>query len=473
MKRALPLLSVLTHLTFVALLVLGGSPTWARRISVDFNNSNDPPTNNANGESWSASTADCTDSGTASASCVLDLVNATDSSAVNIGFTVNIGGTSYAKLFVNANGVIAFGGAVGAFNGAPDFATLASDLGGSNPFIAAFYPSSPLLLPVASSPSDLSPFNPDGGGSEYGRGTANPSGTDGGDGTNLSGNVRAFKATWVELLGTNAFGLPFVENPLLARIVLYDTSASGSAGDFDIRIEYGGADGTVYNGGSGKNGIAGVYLGAGNQQVISASVNTPTLISSDNDYYYHVCSGKLSATACTAAPLDTDHDGIPDSRDNCPKVANADQKDSDGDGIGDACDNCPRTYNPDQKDSDGDGVGDACDNCKSKANPDQKDSDGDGVGDVCDNCVNTANPDQKDSNRNGIGDVCEAPPVKRCDANRDGSIDIRDLDVILRAIPSKATLPFDPRDGDSNGKIGLNDLVVCALHCSHRFCAVK
>jgi len=35
---------------------------------------------------------------------------------------------------------------------------------------------------------------------------------------------------------------------------------------------------------------------------------------------------------------DTDGDGIGDSLDNCPAVANADQEDGDGDGVGDACD---------------------------------------------------------------------------------------------------------------------------------------
>ncbi len=34
--------------------------------------------------------------------------------------------------------------------------------------------------------------------------------------------------------------------------------------------------------------------------------------------------------------------------------------DRDGDGMGDACDNCPDLANPDQKDTDHDGVGDAC-----------------------------------------------------------------------------------------------------------------
>ncbi|MBN1284436.1 MAG: DUF11 domain-containing protein, partial [Anaerolineae bacterium] len=49
-------------------------------------------------------------------------------------------------------------------------------------------------------------------------------------------------------------------------------------------------------------------------------------------------------------PRDTDQDGIIDSEDNCPDIANPDQADSDGNGTGDACEAAPCT------DADQDGI---------------------------------------------------------------------------------------------------------------------
>jgi len=46
--------------------------------------------------------------------------------------------------------------------------------------------------------------------------------------------------------------------------------------------------------------------------------------------------------------LDADVDGVFSACDNCPGVANADQRDFDQDRVGDACDNCPTIPNPSQ-----------------------------------------------------------------------------------------------------------------------------
>ena len=59
-------------------------------------------------------------------------------------------------------------------------------------------------------------------------------------------------------------------------------------------------------------------------------------------------------------PGDRDGDGVLDTDDNCPDIANKGQADEDGDGRGDVCDVCPGDRD-DGTDGDGDGVGDVCD----------------------------------------------------------------------------------------------------------------
>jgi MYXO-CTERM domain-containing protein len=51
----------------------------------------------------------------------------------------------------------------------------------------------------------------------------------------------------------------------------------------------------------------------------------------------------VATVAITVTPVadDGDADGVPDSSDNCPAVANSNQTDSDNDGIGDKCDPTP------------------------------------------------------------------------------------------------------------------------------------
>lgn len=102
---------------------------------------------------------------------------------------------------------------------------------------------------------------------------------------------------------------------------------------------------------------------------------------------------------------DADGDGIVDAADNCSTIFNpirpvddGSQADFDADGVGDACDVCPLNANSedcagaDPNDSDGDGIDNSVDNCPSIANADQADADADQKGDACDVCPDDANP---------------------------------------------------------------------------------
>jgi len=138
----------------------------------------------------------------------------------------------------------------------------------------------------------------------------------------------------------------------------------------------------------------------------------------------------------TAGLADTDGDGIPDAADDCPAVADPEQRDRDHDGVGDACQGGPLP------DTDGDGVPDASDNCPTVPNPDQADRDGDGVGDACDDCPDAPDPAQLDTNHDGIGDACEPPAADR---DGDGVPDATDN------CPTVANPDQADADGDGAG----------------------
>jgi hypothetical protein len=85
----------------------------------------------------------------------------------------------------------------------------------------------------------------------------------------------------------------------------------------------------------------------------SCTILTAPANSGDDNYFKVDAPDVTVSVQDDEAPLpDADGDGVPDSVDNCPNVANPDQADLDGDGAGNACDT----------DDDGDGVSDAIEN---------------------------------------------------------------------------------------------------------------
>jgi len=144
-------------------------------------------------------------------------------------------------------------------------------------------------------------------------------------------------------------------------------------------------------------------------------------------------------------PLDGDGDGMPYDLDNCPTIANPNQRDLDMDKIGDACDpdidndgvlndpdNCPYARNPDQEDTNHNTIGDAC-----------EDLDGDGRLGYRDNCPNIPNPLQEDMDTDLIGDVC--------DDDRDGDLVDNDVDNCPDKFNGPSADNQANQDGDQYG----------------------
>jgi hypothetical protein len=80
--------------------------------------------------------------------------------------------------------------------------------------------------------------------------------------------------------------------------------------------------------------------------------------------------------------IDTDGDGLEDTRDICPTVVNS-GVDADGDGVDDACDTCLGDFNPQFIGTVSPGGGGAI-NAAFTLTSGQRDDDGDGIGNKCD-----------------------------------------------------------------------------------------
>lgn len=193
--------------------------------------------------------------------------------------------------------------------------------------------------------------------------------------------------------------------------------------------------------------------------------NCPSVPNSGQVVYDHPRLGEACDTR-----VDSDSDGIDDTRDNCLAIFNKrsgtgndfNQRDANGNGLGEACDPSEMTMdyaNPypflnlkalcdalPEPDADNDGIPDSRDNCVHTPNTDQLDIDGDKVGDVCDNCPAASNADQVDSNNDGVGDACTTP-------------------VVNPPPPQSEAQQFDLQGGGGKGDTGTR----CTLMPSNRF----
>jgi hypothetical protein len=154
-----------------------------------------------------------------------------------------------------------------------------------------------------------------------------------------------------------------------------------------------------------------------------------------------------AATAATVVDVgactDEDGDGVVDTGDNCPLLANANQYNPDGDSHGGGCDNCLLVDNEDQSDVDDDTWGDVCDICPEVYDFGQQDADGDGMGNACDpcpgsrandedldgrcgeidNCPYAPNPSGENADGDNLGDACDLCPLEpdyASDTDHDG-----------------------------------------------------
>jgi len=170
---------------------------------------------------------------------------------------------------------------------------------------------------------------------------------------------------------------------------------------------------------------------------------------------------------------DSDQDGIPDLRDNCPGTPNPGQMDNNQNGIGDSCERETLLDDSLSEDRDGDGIPDPRDNCPDTPNAGQADTNDNGIGDKCefdvnnidellaadfdgdgipngeDNCPEDANPDQYDGNNNGIGDRCEFTDGTEVDPNSAVLAQDRDGDMIPD-FEDNCPDQFNPEQEDSN-----------------------
>lgn len=153
--------------------------------------------------------------------------------------------------------------------------------------------------------------------------------------------------------------------------------------------------------------------------------------------------------------VDSDQDTLRDNRDNCPSIANTDQRNSDSDALGDDCDDDRDNdglsnvderslgTNPLKWDSDGDLVSDDKDFAPLDRTA-SADSDHDLVADGRDNCPADANASQLDTDLDATGDICDT------DDDNDGLADLEEASRGADGFLTLRTLPDSDSDNQND-----------------------
>jgi outer membrane protein OmpA-like peptidoglycan-associated protein len=203
---------------------------------------------------------------------------------------------------------------------------------------------------------------------------------------------------------------------------------------------------------SGITGLAGVRFGFGEHVALRVDgtidyVPSPKQPLLDNYTNWGVQGG---LTLLLGNSYDSDHDGVKNKADRCPKTppgepvdasgCSASQRDTDRDGVKDNADKCPNTTAgqpvdangcaPSQLDADADGIVDNLDKCpgtppgeavdQNGCGASQRDADRDKVSDAADKCPNTppgeevdqhgCSASQRDSDGDGVNDANDKCP---------------------------------------------------------------
>ncbi len=112
------------------------------------------------------------------------------------------------------------------------------------------------------------------------------------------------------------------------------TIDAGSSGDYNFHI----GEGHITWG----SGYSACYLAFGVATFVMREVGVANDLCEWVADDEPTCRGPAQTCSTdSGTPVDTDSDGIEDSADNCPNIANADQADNDNDGLGNVCDSTP------------------------------------------------------------------------------------------------------------------------------------